>query len=542
MRLLLIVLMFILMESHTAWAVDQDTPPEKHDGEHILFLGAQPRLICLQVNVDGVSWNSHVRGEIEEFFGQLDTDRNSQLSLAEADQVRQLAGAERLTLTRAQLEAFDQAPADGWLSIQEFAKLVETHVCQPFRLRTDEDRTREEMSLLERLDRDANGRLSLAEQTESVSDLFRADYDEDEAISLAELQPLDNPLLAVRAATTETAGELPFVRVETNRSPQEWQQQMTQRYGEATANASSTVACNIFQSLCPEAGQYDVNHDGFLQEDELLTACQHIQPCAVIRIDLPFHKNSAAQAVVLWQHKTIRSRVPRLPTSVLRWGLDGVPLEIEARANRVQISDVRAFYLQRYVVADKDKNEQLNAEEFAGLELGPIDLSSVDIDGSGTVERPELQEFLQRLSFGLRTQMILTVNTESKSLFALLDRDLDRRVTHSELHNMTAQLREVDRNGDGTIDTNELSGRYRLKVSMGNPPLFLQEMAGRMGRDRSAPVIRELTQGPTWFRKMDRNRDGNTSWSEFLGSQQQFQAIDVDKNGVISASEAEQVK
>lgn len=540
MRVLLIALTLILFECQTGLSAGRDARPAGAEGEQILFLGTKPRLIVLRVNVDGAPWNTYVRTEIEQFYAELDSDHNGQLSLAEADQVRQLAGADRLTLTRAQLEAFDQPTADGSLSIQEFSQLVETHVCQPFRLRTDEDRTGQEMNLFDRLDTDGNSRLTPDELSDSALHLFRWDYDEDDAIGLGELQPLSNPLLAVRAPKVGTIGELPFVHVEENRSPIAWQQQVSRRYGE-TADPSSAVANRVLQSLCPEADHFDANHDGLLQKDELLLACEHIQPCAVIRIDLPFHKNSTAQAVVEWQHESIKSRVPRLPTSVLRWALDGIPLEVEARANRVQISDVRAFFLQRYVVADKDKNEQLSAEEFTGLELGQVELSAVDIDVNGTVERPELKEFLERLSFGLRTQMVLTVNSEGKSLFTLVDRQVDRRLTRGELRSMALHLADVDRNTDGTIDSSELSGRYRLEVSMGIPPLFLQDMP-RVGRDALAPVIREQTGGPAWFRKTDRNRDGDLSWSEFLGTQQQFLSIDADKDGLISLTEAEHVQ
>jgi hypothetical protein len=38
---------------------------------------------------------------------------------------------------------------------------------------------------------------------------------------------------------------------------------------------------------------------------------------------------------------------------------------------------------------------------------------------------------------------------------------------------------------------------------------------------------------------MDRNGDGDVSRSEFLGSKEDFDAIDTDRDGLISAEEAE---
>ena len=44
--------------------------------------------------------------------------------------------------------------------------------------------------------------------------------------------------------------------------------------------------------------------------------------------------------------------------------------------------------------------------------------------------------------------------------------------------------------------------------------------------------------GPLWFRKMDRNRDGDVSRKEFLGSEAEFRKIDANGDGLISADEA----
>ena len=44
--------------------------------------------------------------------------------------------------------------------------------------------------------------------------------------------------------------------------------------------------------------------------------------------------------------------------------------------------------------------------------------------------------------------------------------------------------------------------------------------------------------GPLWFRKMDRNRDGDVSRREFLGTDSEFRKIDTDGDGLISLEEA----
>ena len=46
-------------------------------------------------------------------------------------------------------------------------------------------------------------------------------------------------------------------------------------------------------------------------------------------------------------------------------------------------------------------------------------------------------------------------------------------------------------------------------------------------------------RGPLWFRKMDRNADGDVSEREFLGTIEQFRKLDRDGDGLLSPEEAE---
>jgi len=230
------------------------------------------------------------------------------------------------------------------------------------------------MLLFQRLDEDGNSRLEARELNRSALNLLRWDYDEDETVSLAELQPLRNPLLEVpQSVLRTTAGELPFVHVDETWTAEVWRLQLTRRYGVTDSHAIPHLPTLVMRLVCPQVERYDGDRDGQLSADELLIACQDVQPSARIRIDLPLHRSSAGQAKLEWQHDSLKGRIPRLPTSVLRWSLDGLPIEVAARASRIQLGDARDFYLQRFVVADADKDDQLTADEYAALELGSID-------------------------------------------------------------------------------------------------------------------------------------------------------------------------
>ena len=49
----------------------------------------------------------------------------------------------------------------------------------------------------------------------------------------------------------------------------------------------------------------------------------------------------------------------------------------------------------------------------------------------------------------------------------------------------------------------------------------------------------QAPKGPEWFRKMDRNNDGDISLKEWLGTEEEFRKIDADGDGLISVEEAE---
>ena len=62
-------------------------------------------------------------------------------------------------------------------------------------------------------------------------------------------------------------------------------------------------------------------------------------------------------------------------------------------------------------------------------------------------------------------------------------------------------------------------------------------VATSMGRNPTQ--VAGPQKGPVWFRKMDRNGDGDVSRAEFIGAKAEFDAIDADGDGLISLDEAE---
>jgi hypothetical protein len=133
--------------------------------------------------------------------------------------------------------------------------------------------------------------------------------------------------------------------------------------------------------------------------------------------------------------------------------------------------------------------------------------------------------------------LLLEVADGGQQLLHVLDSDPDSVLSVRELRGAAAALEKSDVNRDGRLAGNEIPQRLALELSR-NTTAGAQAANQRMPKDESergeaAPA------GPAWFQKLDRNRDGDVSRREFVGPAEIFDRLDADRDGLISAAEAE---
>jgi hypothetical protein len=128
----------------------------------------------------------------------------------------------------------------------------------------------------------------------------------------------------------------------------------------------------------------------------------------------------------------------------------------------------------------------------------------------------------------------LTIVDRGSSLFEFLDADHDRRLSRRELMTAWDRLTPWAKTNADSFDLNDLPRQYQIIFSHG-------QLRSPDEDPGSGQVIRAANRlsGPLWFRKMDRNADGDVSPQEFLGTPEQFRLIDKDGDGLIDLKEAE---
>jgi hypothetical protein len=116
-----------------------------------------------------------------------------------------------------------------------------------------------------------------------------------------------------------------------------------------------------------------------------------------------------------------------------------------------------------------------------------------------------------------------------------MDLNRDRRLGEREVREAVARVSSWDRNGDGVVSSDEIPHNFQMSIARGQVVPAANPRVAHSGV--TVPAV-STAAGPSWFRKMDRNRDGDISRREFLGTRADFDRMDTDKDGLLSPGEA----
>jgi Ca2+-binding EF-hand superfamily protein len=406
-------------------------------------------------------------------------------------------------------------------------------------------RTSQSADLFARIDTNHDGELSEDELRTIPQTLHKLDVDDDETIGLEELVPFRSQFGGpVAQPANASPPDVPFVLLGNPAANEAGAKRLVERFDrtDQTSHVGRLTADELGLNADAIAA-VDRNADAGLDATELADWLR--QPPAQVELVILFASQRGRPTIEVLKGES-RQLPPAVATKtaavpgLLAVRLGSVLLELRARNLMSQAQDALSVAQSNFYQADKDKNLYIDPTEFGALQLPGAEFKSVDANGDGMLFRDELAAFVRQQTATAQHKIDAVFSEEGGSLFELIDTDRDRRLSRRECRTAFQRQKARDVDANGKFNADELGGTLRLTFEYGRLPLFNIDVAAAQGNQGTAALIRNSTTGPEWFRKMDRNKDGDVSPREFLGPRVTFQKLDRDGDGLISVDEASQ--
>lgn len=536
--------------------------PTVNDSFEVLVLtDARPVRVRVAVRYEGKAPGELWHARLRTLFDHCDRDGDGSLDAKEAEFVFSYQTINQLlqsnsyqpngahTATLAQLDRDD----DGKVSFAELvayyraaaASLVRVQLGQPENPQT----AAVTEAIFKALDADGDGKLTKAEVKAAEKLLATRDADEDECLNVQELVPgLNNPNFGRRAGqpAQPPSGMYPLpvaaqtvVVYATGTVPSTVTQQVIKKY-DTNGDLELTKAECGFDAATFKA--LDTNGNGKLTGEELdvwrtgapdlvvtLSLAPKPDDCTATLAD---EKAAAARGFALKQAE--RSRL------VLRVGHQTVDLSAFALNPRYQQGWLKQTFAYLFTLAAGDRGyvveKNLNGPDAVQFQYLRVIFDPADRNADGKLTQAEFDAYFDLLDSFINTSLSLSPAVQTPTLFQLLDENRDGRLSVRELRTAWDRLIVLEAPGAEVVTKNVVRPAVSVRLSRTRDRIYASQPAVYSANPNQVTVP---TKGPLWFRKMDRNGDGDVSRGEFVGTTAEFDATDTDADDLISLSEAE---
>jgi Ca2+-binding EF-hand superfamily protein len=530
-------------------------PGSAEDVQDVLFFSdSRPVLIRLHIIVDGKPYVQRWTEYVTRWFHFLDRDEDGSLDRTEAARapstrmLRQML-ANPYAFMAGDILSFEDLDRDldGKVSLAEFLRYYRQSPAGPVQVATAANgfvpgipQDIVTTMLFAVLDSDKDGRLSQAELAAAEHILHKYDLDDDERITIQELIP-ESPAspgnrTQLRMVPTMQAPDLPLMLVPREDVARRIDarlrvaKEVLARYDK---NKNGTLGRDEAGMTKTLFDRLDANDDGELDAFELLRWVIVTPDAeAVLRLGRTEDKLDAVEV-----RSDPKAALRKTAPNALAFSTDDCCLHLIPAPALMSPADpsIRQILVRQYKTVDRAgkghlTKQQLQTRQF--IQLHSI-LLVADRDGDDCLSLEELNDWLDLVVSGMNCQTTVALASGGRGLFLILDANQDGRLDVRELRHFLARLAPFDRNRDGCISPNEIPLQYQIVVNPGGP----NYAAGQPQPGRPAAAAAPA-RGPLWFRKMDRNGDGELSPREFLGTSEDFRRLDTDGDGLISAAEA----
>jgi Ca2+-binding EF-hand superfamily protein len=530
----------------------QEPAPLTGEAYDLVFLGPEGAVIFrLMIDTGKRTITDTRRDYAAVVFRSLDADASMSLEPAEAMKIPQNGQLSANTPTVGDgWKAIDNNPADEKINADELFAYVDRQLGPRLRvaLRT---RLQQTVRLNRPLDTDSDEHVSRTELETGLEILRSNDFDDDGTLSVAELQPYPTAMRqAMQRQEAEAAGDVPLALLNSESDRVQACERLLNCYGAAdVSTAERRIPCERIGGLSADlVKSHDADADGMLNGTELAALLASSAPRLTMGAQV--NRNAVQDPDARIDNLVAHLTPTRKLSEGLLFRLAGMPVTVKSSSNKYAgMSDPELIVNQalvRFIEIDADKNRYLDATEFMNmrarlpeLDLPDVEYAGVDADGNGMLTQAELRAYAQT-NVGLsESALVVTVSDDAKTLFEILDGNLDNRLSPREFREGATRMKKYDHDKDGRFGMNEMRTEYGFVISRARPQ-FVTTVRPNAAAMAAAGVPRPTasTAGPTWFQKMDRNRDGDVAWREFLGTRADFDRLDGDHNALIDINEA----
>ena len=524
-------------------------PPPAGAGDRIdfVFLGStRPYLIRFHVRVGDKPYGAEWDAFTDRLFAWFDRDGDGTLSKAEAARlprghaVGHLADTGVITNEPPVPFADIDANKDGKVSRAEFRNYYDRNglagVACSFGNSGPAEVRRINDAILNRLDRKGDGRLTAAKVARFYEKLRALDENGDEALSREELTP-----------AAVAGGDQPDFRLEERlqRIRPEYAANLAWKiFGKYGRNKRGGLTRREIGLDEAAFARLDTDKDGSLSYVELWKYASG-EPDFVFRIQLgPSAPRPAGSRVTLVNAKGIdpvmKKKFRRGPGDACHLELDGVRLAFHPHPEKkreLRVEGLREYYFDLYDKASGKKGHVTREDlKAAGAKILLAIFPQADKNADGKLTRGEIIAWLDFAKTARDAGLAVVCQDHGRSLFDVLDTDGDERLTLREMRSAWERLGPLAK--DGSVGRGDLPRTIRIDFMVGNAHAFSASAPGSARWQRAIGLWEARPKTPPWFDKMDKNNDGDISPREWLGTDEEFKAIDADGDGLISVAEA----
>ncbi|MBC8350580.1 MAG: hypothetical protein H8E66_01250 [Planctomycetes bacterium] len=530
----LLVLLFSCAQLHAQVGVRADdesnaTEPKGELRDVILMLREGPLHLRLHIALGGKPLPDVREEYVDRFIKTIDTNKDGKLTRDE-------------TARSPLLRAKRRPAADSFLASlgasqtrnrRDIMRTVERVGGETIAYREDAASSENDNALFEFLDEDTSGLLDRKELLAAAKRVLDKDLDGDEIVSFEELLPVPEPdpeedigLPQVEQPPRPTASRSTMLRDtrETHLS-----QHMVREYDR---NRDRHLSQRELGWSSEQVGFLDTSGDKLLDADEL--AFIHQTPVVLeLAVDLE-PADAATPAVQVLQVNGKRIESTNRP-DFAKIEFNGAVVTF-ARRRIDPIADSLDNAMTEFNNMDGDANGYLEKEETQQrIRFARGLFESIDFDGDDKIFGEEMEEYVRVRSEPAATTCRVNIYDTGHGFFMALDSNGDGRIGVRERRESARSLALLDRDGEAGVSMREPVRHFHVEFVRGSYRMYgsMNDSAGE------TPAFQQRSEtGPMWFRRMDRNGDGDLVWSEFLGPRDIFHQLDADHDRLIDPLEA----